>query len=271
VKTWMYRGAASAALVALASCGGGGGGGESPSPAPAAGTTLSAVPAEYLGTFASPCESTEGLVTLSNGGPLFVRTHTMLKYPAANIAGLLVRLDFHADASCSTGAVGYLTYDSAATQVVFRGQVLVGGKMAQKVSVSMPMPPVGAPDGKGRMVFGFLVPLYGSPSLFAPVSFDDLWYVEGDKLYEGGETKGADGFPTSLDLATVHQRIAGLPQGESQCPTRVVNWGDACSATVNAAGSRTSSVLTDLVAPGTGSATFTCKDGAWTASQASCS
>jgi hypothetical protein len=255
--------------MALVSCGGGGGGGETPAEVV---TPLKAVPAEYLGSFASPCEPTEGLVTRSNGDPVFVRTHTMLKYPAANIAGLLVRMDFHADASCSTGTLGYLVYDSPGTQVVFKGQVTIGGKTAQKVSVSMPNPPFGSPDGKGRVAFGFILRLLGSPALFAPIAFDDLWYVEGDKLYEGGDTKGADGFPTTLDMTTVTTRIAEFPTPEIPCSTRVVEWGNAnaCSASIVESGNRSSAVITDSVAPGTGSATFTCNQGNWTASQASC-
>lgn len=265
MKKWLRRGALAASVWVLLSCGGGGGGG---SATPEAGAT---VPTEYLGTFAGDCEPADGVMVASSGNPVSVRSYGRVQQASGKAARFSLRFDFYLDASCGASPIAYLSFDNASNQVTFEGARSVSGRVAQRVQISVAAPSGGTATGGGRMLFGDAVPLSAPAELFTALTFSDLWWVEGDRLYEGDLTTGPDGFPLGLDLSASSQRVTSEPPMVAACAATTVNWGaDSCSADVQAATSGASVLLADITAPSTGSATLTCMAGAWTVGASSC-
>lgn len=269
MKKWLRRGALAASVLVLLSCGGGDGGSSTGSSS--APETAATVPSEYLATFAGSCEPADGIVVASSGNPVSVRSYVRVQQPSGNVAHLSLRLDFYLDASCGTNPIAYLSFDNGSNQVTFEGTQSMDGRVAQRVRISVAAPSGGTAAGGGRMLFGSALSLSAPAELFAALTLDDLWLVEGDRLYEGDLTAGPDGFPTGLDLSASSQRVTSEPPMIAPCAATAATWGtDSCSGNLQAAASGASVFLADLAGPSTGSATLTCMAGIWTLGASSC-
>lgn len=270
-KCWWRHAAAGVALLAMGSCGGGGGGGSPAGTGATPAAESAVVPTAYLGTFVGPCEAADEVVLAGSGNPLTTRSWLTVSQGAGDVAILTLRFDFHADASCGTSPVAYLSFDGAGNRAVFTGSQVVGDHVVQRVRISLDAATGTTPAANGRVEFGGAIRVSAPAAMAGPLALDDLWFVDGDTLYEGDLTVGPDGFPTGLDLGSGSQRVASVPAPIAACAARTVSWGpDNCSGSLQAAVSGASTLLADVTAPSVGSATFTCTAGNWASSNTTC-
>jgi cytochrome c len=268
-----WRGGAAVALFALMSCGGGGGGGAGSADGTASppGQAVASVPGEYLGTFVGACEAADPVVLAVSGNPLTVRSYLTVGPATGNVARLSLRFDFHEDASCATNPVAYLSFDNTSNQATFAGPQVVDGRTVQRVRTFFAPPSGTTSAGNGRIEFGDAFRVSAPADLGRAFGLDDLWFVDGNTLYEGDLSIGPGGFPTALDMTSSSQRVTSPPPMLAACPARSVSWGpDNCEGGLPARVSGASILLADVTGPSLGNATFTCTAGNWARSNPTC-
>lgn len=254
---------------ALVSCGGGGGATSSPD------SSSVEVPSSdiqrYSGQFSSACEQIDEAVNLDLGGAVFARTYSSVTPISAKQGGFSFRIDFFADAQCQTSFLGALVNENPANRITIVGAVNASGAAADKVALSIFPPAASAVAGgtPGMVVYGSAVRLALPAFLFQNWQLNDLWRLEGGRLLEGGLEEGADGFPVSLDRTTGSDQVVTVPALPAQpCGAQAVQWTGSrgsCSGQLAAGLSSSQQWLRDETAPTTGSAGFTCSNGAWSA------
>jgi cytochrome c len=272
------------AAAVLSACGGGGGGdagpavpaAPAPAPAPATGLVAKArLASAYIGTFIGPCGQADGAANADTGLSIYARSEMSVLDAAGATAAVRLRLDFYQDAACASAPLGSLTY-GAASRLSVTGAVLVLGKSADRVTLSLASPdqaPVSVAGG--NTVFGTAVRLSVPSEMFSSLTRNDLWLPEGDQLFHGGKTGGAD-FPTTINFTSADARQTFPSAAQpSPCAPASRSWtvgaSPGCEASLAGSASGVTALVPSTGALTTGAATFTCSNGTWSAaSNASC-
>jgi cytochrome c len=102
---------------------------------------------------------------------------------------------------------------------------------------------------------------------FSAFEYADIWSLLGGRLYEGGALLGADGFPAYLDYASPSDQLRDvLPLPPAACAAKIITWQRSvsiCEAKLTPNASGVSIGVADSIGPTTGTADFTCSNGAW--------
>jgi cytochrome c len=269
------------AAALAASCGGGGGGDSggsgngnavtvSPPATIAPAKTFSA--AKYLGSYLGTCQAIPQGVNLETNAPLYGRVYqTVGATISTATAPMIWRIDLYDTANCVGSAVGYFENDSA-NKVTVVGEVVIGGKTVDKVQITFgasdtPVTPGLTPES---VTIGKAIRLSIPTVFFSAFQFADLWFLDAEVLLEGSDEIGADGFPVALSPDLPNTRLAGpLPRPPEPCPAVAAQWqtsGSVCTAPLMPKASGSSTNVIDTVGLSTGTATFSCSNGLWSAS-----
>lgn len=272
-------------LVALltASCGGGGGGSSGGSGNVPTGSQTTPGSDDlsisgYAGSYLSTCESVNGGVNVETNAALYGRTQFAVASSAGSSAKMEYRIDLYDNSTCAESALGYVLNQNPLSKVTVVGKSTVNGKNVARVLLS-----IGATDtstavsvSPSTVVIGASLRLSLPAAVFAPFEIRDIWLLDGNNLFEGDASKGPDGYPGSLDISSPNTKLSaplGIPP--APCPSQAASWtsnASTCNATLAPTVSGTSALLADLSAPTTGSASFTCSNGVWSAAMnATCS
>jgi cytochrome c len=266
------------AAALAASCGGGGGGDNggsgnavnvSPPATIAPAKTFSA--AKYLGSYLGTCQAVPQGVNLETNAALYGRLYqTVGAVSSTATAPMVWRIDLYDTPNCDGSAVGYFENNSA-NKVTVVGEVVIGGKTADKVQITFGASDTPVKPGltSTSVTIGQAIRLSIPAEFFNAVQFADLWFLDADVLLEGGDVMGVDGFPVALSLDLPNTRLVGpLPRPPEPCPALAAQWqtsGSVCTAPLMPKASGSSSKVIDTVGLSTGNATFSCSNGLWSA------
>jgi cytochrome c len=266
-----------AALLA-ASCGGGGdsstsGSGSAVSvsqPVPIApAKTFSA--AKYAGFYLGTCDAIPKGVNLETNAALYGRLYQAVGSSTTATAPLTWRIDVYDTPNCDGSAVGYFENNNAANKVTVLGEVVIGGKTVDKVHITF-----GASDATTQpglipdsVTIGQAIRLSIPAVFFKAFQFADLWFLDAGVLLDGSDITGIDGFPVNLAVETPNTRLGQpLPRPPEPCAAISAQWqasSSLCTAPLMPKASGSSTNILDTVGLSTGSATFSCSNGTWSA------
>jgi cytochrome c len=269
--------AAAAAIVSLLlSCGGGGGG----DTATGAGTNGVAMEAStYAGDYVDTCEPIPDGRAVDTGAALYATSVLSVGLGTGASAQLVLRFDFFDNAICSGQPIGTLKNSNTSNTLTLVSVKTIDGRPAHRVILNFGVPSAtyrAGPDA-ATVIYGSALPLQLPSVLFTGFGLRDLWSLNGNRLFEGDYTYDAEGFPTGLLATPAATWMASAPNGpEAPCAFQTLNWtanGQSCVGLGRSSASRASQIVVSTPNTGSsGSATFTCNNGTWSApSGASCS
>jgi hypothetical protein len=181
----------------LAACGGGGGGGGSDAAAPAVNPSGSA--SKYVGSWASICEESDEIAIKSVASSTVTTpayTITTFKNAAATSASSFAgQLEERIFDNTTCAGTAKATQSQTITFTI-DGTAQVSGKTVDKVTAVLT--PIGGLSSGGTVNINGIV--YPGDFFTRGGTDKDLLLVEGNKLYFGGMTPDASGYPTTIDL-----------------------------------------------------------------------
>lgn len=199
--------ACAAGALLLCACGGGGGGGTGRTQIdPGSSGKIS----HYAGTFAGPCEQSEARKDSAVGPFLMERTRLTIASASGESARFELRVSFHDALDCSDTAYpqGYNRLEAGNT-ITIAGVTQTGSRMADRVDVVLQA----TADGSLGGGFNELPGREAGKSIFVPkaygagLTYKDLMYLEGTRLYFGNETIENNGYPGGLDLDAFFTKV----------------------------------------------------------------
>lgn len=199
--------ACAAGVTLLCACGGGGSGGTGRTPIdPGSNGSI----AHYAGTFTGPCEQSEARRDSAVGPFLMERTRLTVASAGGTSARFELRVSFHDALDCSDAAYpqSYNRLEAGNTFTI-TGVTQTGSRAADRIDVVLQA----TADGSAGGGFNELPGRDAGDTIFVPkaygaaLTYKDLIYLEGTRLYFGSETMDANGYPSGLDLTAFFTKV----------------------------------------------------------------
>lgn len=250
----------------LMSCSGGGG--DSTSSQTPSAVALNAN--TFTGHFVSPCFATVSATNLETGAPLYAKLLFSVGAGSGPTAPIEFRLDFFDTTSCTGEAIGILRNTNPSNTLTILSEVNSNGRLASKLRMAFGTANVGFLAGPtaDTVTYGTALRLSLPRGLFEAFYINDLWFLDGNNLYEGSSQSGADGFPLSLSASPTSTKLTSAPPlPAAPCASTPVTWyvtgGLGCTANPTPSASNLTQALTNQSFGRAGLALSTCTNGTW--------